>query len=300
MKTENKLLKFSAAGGLFFALVGIGWGIVIDSEMILFDGVYSLISLLLSILSIFICKFINKKDKVNFPFGKKALEPIVVAFKSIVLIIMCLITLSNAIKTILNGGNPVDTGFALTYSIISVVGCALVYYYMKIRGKKINSDIIRAESAQWLMDTVISVGVLLGFIIVLLIKNTRFTYLTIYVDPAMVIITSSIFLRIPIVQFIRVFKEIILVKANDEINDDITVVVKDIEKEYNFEDSITRVSKMGSSLRIEIDFIFNEDSKMQSLEEMDKVREKIDKKTKHIKYDKWLNVSFTGNRKWAI
>lgn len=300
MKTENKLLKFSAAGGLFFALVGIGWGIVIDSEMILFDGVYSLISLLLSILSIFICKFINKKDKVNFPFGKKALEPIVVAFKSIVLIIMCLITLSNAIKTILNGGNPVDTGFALTYSIISVVGCALVYYYMKIRGKKINSDIIRAESAQWLMDTVISVGVLLGFIIVLLIKNTRFTYLTIYVDPAMVIITSAIFLRIPIVQFIRVFKEIILVKANDEINDDITVVVKDIEKEYNFEDSITRVSKMGSSLRIEIDFIFNEDSKMQSLEEMDMVREKIDKKTKHIKYDKWLNVSFTGNRKWAI
>lgn len=300
MKTENKLLKFSAAGGLFFALVGIGWGIVIDSEMILFDGVYSLISLILSILSIFICKFINKNDKVNFPFGKKALEPIVVAFKSIVLIIMCLITLSNAIKTILNGGNAVDTGFALTYSIISVVGCALVYYYMKIKGKKINSDIIRAESAQWLMDTVISVGVLIGFIIVLLIKNTRFTYLTIYVDPAMVIITSSIFLRVPIAQFVRVFKEIILVKANDEINDDITVVVKDIEKEYNFEDSITRVSKMGSSLRIEIDFIFNEDSKMQSLEEMDMVREKIDKKTKHIKYDKWLNVSFTGNRKWAI
>lgn len=300
MKTENKLLKFSAAGGLFFALVGMGWGLFIKSEMIMFDGVYSLISLFLSILSIFICKFIDKKDKVNFPFGKKALEPIVVAFKSIVLIVMCLITLTNAIKTILNGGNAVETGFALTYSILSVIGCALIYAYMRIKGKKLNSDIIKAESAQWLMDTVISAGVLFGFIIVLIMKNTRLSYFNIYVDPVMVIITSVIFLKVPISQFIRVFKEIILVKANDEINDDIYVVVKNIEKEYNFEESITRVSKMGSSLRIEIDFIFNEDSKLESLEEMDEVREKIYNKTNHIKYEKWLNVSFTGNRKWAI
>lgn len=300
MKIENKLLKFSAAGGLFFALVGIGWGLFINSEMIIFDGVYSLISLFLSILSIVICKFIDKKDKVNFPFGKKALEPIVVAFKSIVLIIMCSITLSNAIKTILNGGNPVDTSFALSYSVVSVIGCGLIYYYMKSKGKKLNSDIIKAESSQWLMDTAISAGVLVGFMIVLIIKNTKFSYLTIYVDPAMVIITSVIFLKVPISQFIKVFKEIILVKANDEINNDIYVIVKDIQEEYNFEDSITRVSKMGSSLRIEIDFIFNEESKMESLGEMDEVREKIDKETNHIKYEKWLNVSFTGNKKWAI
>lgn len=300
MKIENRLLKFSAAGGLFFALVGMGWGLFIDSEMIMFDGVYSLISLFLSILSIAICKFIAKKDKINFPFGKKVLEPMLVAFKSIVLIIMCSITLTNAIRTISTGGNPVDTGFALTYSIVSVIGCGLIYYYMRSKGKKLNSDIIKAESSQWLMDTAISVGVLLGFMIVLIIKNTKFNYLTIYVDPSMVIISSIIFLKVPISQFISVFKEIILVKANDEINDDIYMIVQDIQKEYNFEDSITRVSKMGSSLRIEIDFIFNDESKMETLQEMDKVRERIYKKTKHIKYEKWLNVSFTGNKKWAI
>lgn len=300
MKSVDKLLKFSAAGGLFFALVGIGWGLYIDSEMIMFDGVYSFISLLLSIISISICKFIAKKDKINFPFGKKALEPIVVAFKSIVLIIMCSITLNNAIKTVVTGGNPVDVGFALGYSIISVIGCSLIYYYMRSKGKQLNSDIVKAESSQWLMDAGISVGVLVGFVIVLVIKNTSLSYLTIYVDPAMVIITSFIFLKVPISQLISVSKEIILVKANDEINNDIYVIVKDIEEEYNFEDSITRVSKMGSSLRIEIDFIFNGDSKMESLEEMDTVREKISKKTNHLEYDKWLNVSFTGNKKWAI
>lgn len=300
MKRSNKLLKFSATGGLFFALVGIGWGLFIDSEMIMFDGVYSLISLFLSIISIAICKFIEKKDKINFPFGKKALEPLLVAFKSIVLIIMCLITLTNSIKTILSGGNQIEIGYALAYSIVSALGCGIIYYYMKSNVKKLNSDIIKAESTQWLMDTGISLAVLIGFIIVLIIRNTKFNYLTVYVDPVMVIISSIIFLKVPISQFIKVFKEMILVKANDEINNDIYVVVKDIQKEYNFEDSITRVSKMGSSLRIEIDFIFNDESKMESLDEMDTVRETIDKKTKHIKYEKWLNVSFTGNKKWAI
>ena len=90
------------------------------------------------------------------------------------------------------------------------------------------------------------------------------------------------------------------VKADDEINEDIYVLVKEIEEEYKFEDSITRVSKIGSELRIEIDFVYNKDSKLKTLDQMDRVREEINNAIKHIDYNKWLNVSFTGNKKWAI
>ena len=92
----------------------------------------------------------------------------------------------------------------------------------------------------------------------------------------------------------------ICVKADDEINDDIYVLVKEIEEEYNFEESITRVSKIGRELRIEIDFVYNKDSKLKTLDQMDNVREEINDAIKHIDYKKWLNVSFTGNKKWAI
>ena len=99
---------------------------------------------------------------------------------------------------------------------------------------------------------------------------------------------------------INSFKEILCVKANDEINDDIYFIVKEIEKEYKFEDSISRVSKIGGELRIEIDFIYNEESKLKDLDQMDCVREKVYDAIKHIDYNKWLNVSFTGDKKWAI
>ncbi|CUQ43724.1 cation efflux family protein [Clostridium paraputrificum] len=300
MKVEKNMLKFSALGCLFFAALGLGWGIVIKSSMIMFDGLYSFISLFLSILALWITNYISKNDFEKFPFGKGMLEPITVAFKSIVLIIMCSTTFINAVKEVMAGGNHVDTNMALWYSIISTVGCAIVYFVIDRKGKKLSSDLLNAESNQWLMDTILSAAVLVGFMVSFILSKTSLSYLTIYVDPFMVIISSVIFIRVPVVTLINSFKEIVNVNADDDINNKIYTIVKDIEEDYNFEDSITRVSKVGRELRIEIDFVFNEESTLNELEEMDKVRERVYKNMAGIKLDKWMNVNFTGDKKWAL
>lgn len=300
MKLENKILKLSAAGALFFALLGIAWGWAIDSEMIIFDGMYSFVSLILSMLSLFISNYISRKEQDKFPFGKHILEPIVISVKSVVIGIMCIYSFIDAIKTIASGGNSIGYDVALIYSVISVLGCSFVYWCISHNGKKLSSELLKAEGSQWLMDTVLSAGVLVGFIIASILSNTRFNFMNNYIDPTMVLITSLIFIRIPVKTFISSFKEIVSYSANEEINDDIQVLVKEIEKEYNFEDSITRVSKVGRALRIEIDFIYNDNSKLSTLDQMDYVREKLYKQMKHINYNKWLNVSFTGDKKWAL
>lgn len=300
MKAENKMLKFSALGGLFFAILGIAWGWAINSEMISFDGLYSLISLGLALFALIATNFINKKDFKNYPFGKSTLEPVIVIIKSIVLLIMCLISLFSAITQVLNGGNNVEEGFALGYALISSVGCTWVYLYMKKSSKNINSEIVNAESNQWLMDAMLSVGVLVGFVISIFLKHIGLANLSKYVDPGMVILSSSIFLKMPITSTIEAFKELINSTADDEINGDIRNLVKEIEMEYELEDSVARVAKVGRELRIEIDFIVSNNSKIKSVEDMDKVREFIDNNTNHFDLKKWLNISFTKNKKWAI
>lgn len=300
MKIENKILKLSVFGALFFALFGIAWGWAIDSEMIIFDGLYSFISLILSMLSLYISKFMAKKDIEKFPFGKHILEPLVISIKSLIILMMCLYSLIDAIKIIINGGNTVEFGLAIIYSVISVVGCGVISFYMKKKEKELSSELIKAESNQWLMDTALSAAVLVGFIIAMILAGTKFRFLNSYIDPTMTLVVSVIFLRLPIKTFISSFKEIISVKADDEINEDIYVLVKEIEEEYNFEESIARVSKVGRELRIEIDFVYNKNSKLKTLDQMDSVREEINDAIKHIKYNKWLNVSFTGNKKWII
>ena len=300
MKLENKILKISMVGALFFALFGIAWGWTAQSEMIIFDGLYSFISLALTMLSLYINNFIAKKELDKYPFGKYILEPLVISFKSLIIGGMCLYSLIGAIQDVVHGGNTVEYGSALIYSIVSVIGCGGVYIFMKKKGDKISSELIKVEASQWLMDTLLSIGVLVGFVIAMILRNTRFSGLNVYIDPMMVIMVSVVFIKMPVQSFINAFKEILCVKADDEINDDIYVLVKEIEEEYNFEESITRVSKIGRELRIEIDFIYNKDSKLKTLDQMDNVREEINDAIKHIDYNKWLNVSFTGNKKWAI
>ncbi len=300
MKLENKILKISMVGALFFALFGIAWGWTAQSEMIIFDGLYSFISLALTMLSLYINNFIAKKELDKYPFGKYILEPLVISFKSLIIGGMCLYSLIGAIQDVVHGGNTVEYGSALIYSIVSVIGCGGVYIFMKKKGDKISSELIKVEASQWLMDTLLSIGVLVGFVIAMILRNTRFSGLNVYIDPMMVIMVSVVFIKMPVQSFINAFKEILCVKADDEINDDIYLIVKEIEKEYKFEDSISRVSKIGGELRIEIDFIYNEESKLKDLDQMDCVREKVYDAIKHIDYNKWLNVSFTGDKKWAI
>ena len=300
MKLENKILKLSVVGALFFALFGIAWGWALDSDMIIFDGLYSFISVILSMLSLYINNYMAKRDFEKFPFGKHILEPIVISIKSLIIAIMCLYSLVGAIKTILTGGNNLEFGLAIIYSIISVIGCGAISLYMKVKSKSLSSELIKAEFTQWLMDTSLSTAVLVAFIIGIIISNTKLNFLNSYIDPGMTAVVSLVCIRIPIKGLIESFKEVICVKANDEINDDIYVLVKEIEEEYKFEESITRVSKVGRELRIEIDFVYNKDSKLKTLDQMDNVREEINDAIKHIDYKKWLNVSFTGNKKWAI
>ena len=300
MKAENRILKFSAFGGLFFAILGIAWGWAIKSEMIQFDGLYSFISLGLALFAIVATNFINKSDINKYPFGKCNLEPIIVIFKSLILLVMCSITMFSAIKQVINGGNNVDEGFALGYALISSIGCTWIYFYMRKASKNLNSEIVKVESSQWFMDAMLSVGVLVGFLLSMSLKYIGLYKISIYVDPGMVILSSIIFIKMPITSTIEAFKELIYSTANEEINYDIIKLVKEIEKEYNLEDSISRVVKIGRELRIEIDFIISNESKIKSIDDMDKVREIIDKNTNHFDLKKWLNISFTKNKKWAI
>lgn len=300
METESYLLKISTLGTLFFAVLGIAWGWTVKSEMILFDGMYSLGGVILSLLALMGSIYINKKDYEKYPFGKKMIEPLIVIIKSLAIFIMCIYSLTGSIKDLINGGNEVQYGYALIYALISTLGCGIAYFFLKKKGKAINSSLVNIESSQWLMDTLLSMGVLVGFLIANIIKHTEFIWFNRYLDPLMVIICSSVFIKMPIKSFGDGLKELLEFKADDSITLEIDKLVEGIEREYNFEDTITRVSKTGNDLRIEIDFIYNEESNIKVLDEMDSLREKIFNSLSHINYEKWLNVSFTKDKKWAI
>jgi predicted Co/Zn/Cd cation transporter (cation efflux family) len=203
IKNEKQLIISSILGALGFALGGIILGNMVDSQMIIFDGLYSFISLGLSMLSLWAMGSVSKHKNIQlFKSGKPItvkVDTAVVFIKYSVILFIVTGSLITAISALLDGGRNTSLNYALLYSIISTIACYGVYVMLRNPSKKKNSALLRAEAHQWLMDTWASLGVLVGFIIGFILSLIpAASFLVPYTDPFMVVLVSLYFIRIPI------------------------------------------------------------------------------------------------------
>ncbi|GAB1622595.1 cation transporter [Agarivorans albus] len=204
--TEKTLLSFSSFSSFLFALLGISLGLWAGSLVIVFDGAYSLVSLALTLVSL--GSLALRKHPVFEEQPNKALmiEPAVVAFKGLAISAMCLFSFGSAVLAIVNGGRDVDTGLALVFGLLNIVGCVATYLILTKASK--HSLLLDAEAKQWLMDSVISGAVLLGFVVAMLLSKSAYAAFAVYADPAMVIIASAYFVWVPLKMTLRALNQL--------------------------------------------------------------------------------------------
>lgn len=198
VQLERRLLQFSTFSSFMFAMLGIGLGLWMGSLVIVFDGAYSFISLALTLVSLVAAAYIRKPAVAARPERVAKIEPAVIALKGTVITVMCCLSFSSAVVAILNGGREVDTGLALLFGVVNVLGCLATMWVMATQGRKIQSGLVTAEINQWLMDTVISGAVMIGFILASLMRFTPWAEYAVYADPVMVVIASIYFVMVPL------------------------------------------------------------------------------------------------------
>ncbi|MGF1756679.1 cation transporter [Photobacterium sagamiensis] len=218
VQLERKLLQCSTVSSLLFALMGIGLGLWMGSLVIVFDGAYSLVSLALTLVSLVAAAYIRKPVANRDPVKLARVEPMVIAFKGLVITIMCCVSFSSAVMAILNGGRDVDTGLALVFGVINVVGCFANYRIMSKMGKKAQSGLVDAEVKQWLMDTVISGAVLVGFVVAKLLSISELSVYAVYADPVMVVIASIYFVIVPLKMISGAVSDLLAVQQREPVN----------------------------------------------------------------------------------
>lgn len=301
IKSEKTVLKVSVYAAILFSITGIGVGIMADSQMILFDGLYSIMSFALSGLSLFTSYFKSKEDEARYPFGKERIEPIVIVVKYSAILIMVIGSLIAAIYALFTGGREVSLNLAILYSIGGATLCYLVYRYLYFHPAREVSNLISAEANQWFMDTLVTVGVVVGFIITYLVKRMGWaTGLIPYIDPLMVIAVSIYFIRVPVLEIKNSIGELMDMRPEGNISSKIESDVSDIEKKYGIKESFVRISKTSNMVWIEVDFLVDSSSQVKTVENQDTVREEFRRRMESISYEKWITISFIGDRKWAI
>ncbi|GMQ48177.1 hypothetical protein VB10N_31760 [Vibrio sp. 10N] len=210
---ESSVLRVSAIIATGFAVAGLVVGVLMGSLVIAFDGVYSMVSLLLTLLSLAAAQQLKNPNSHASKYGRQTVESLVIAIKASVILIIVLASLYSAVSAMFTGGRPVDTTVATLFGLFNVLGCTYAWWYIASKNKKMGSNLIEAETKQWQMDTLLSVAVMAGFISAWAMEFTPWAHLSVYADPTMMILMSVYFIKVPGQMLFQACKA--LSRAND-------------------------------------------------------------------------------------
>lgn len=291
-KNENSILTFSALLASGFAVGGMVLGLLVGSIVIVFDGVYSLVSLLLTLLSLAASYYISKPSKSIFPFGKAVLEPIVIAIKAAVILVVVAFSLFSAVTALMTGGREVDASIATIFGVVNMIGCGYAWWFMAKKSRRFSSGLIEAEKKQWQMDTLLSVAVTLGFIAAWLVSLTPYAHYAVYADPMMMVLMGFYFLKVPFDMLVGALRELLMMTPSKELCQSVGKDVLEIEKVTEHQLKLAGVTKVGQELRVNVDLHVDDDT--LELDTLEHTRKQLTKRlSKHrFKLQLQLNVAY--------
>ncbi|GAM63273.1 cobalt-zinc-cadmium resistance protein [Vibrio ishigakensis] len=287
---ESRILTFSAILCLGFAVMGVVVGLWVGSLVIVFDGAYSLISLLLTLLSLVAAKYIANPSRTQFPLGLAALEPIVISVKATVILSVVVASLYSAAMSLFSGGRPVDASIATLFGVVNVAGCLLGWLVIKRMNKNLNSGLIDAEGKQWQMDALISLAVLLGFVAAWVLSQTTLAAYSVYADPVMMLLMGGYFLKVPFDMLKGAVLELLNKSADKSVCDQVIKQVSNENDVQPLDISVSAVTKVGNELRVHIDVAIPEDENLQC-RDIERTKKSLHHKLNKLPYKLQLNMN---------
>ena len=284
-ETERRFLVASmiAAGAL--GALGVVWGIVSGSQMILLDGVYSFVGIVLSGLLLWASAVSDRRATRRFQYGMAAATPLAITIQAFVLLATLLYAAVEAIYTVRDGGSAVPAGWGIAYGVVVAVACVAVTASMQ-RGAG-HSDLLISEAAAWKVSAWRGAGMVLGFAVLGLLAGSRWSSMAPYVDPAMVILSCVLLLPSPLGMLRGTVGELLEAAPSETISDAIRSAVRAVEAEFDLDEPDLYTSKLGSRLYVELNSTAAPDV---TISQEHAVRESMQRRLEALPYDVWLTV----------
>jgi cation diffusion facilitator family transporter len=293
---DHRLLLVSVWASAGFAVVSCVWGVLSGSSMIVFDGLYSFASIGLSLLAVAALRVSRRGPDATHPWGREEWEPVVVVVKALALGALSIYAVVGGITDLLAGGREVATGWALGYAVLATAGGAAVTLVLRRGGR---GGLVKAEAAEWQGDTLLSIGVLVGFGIAAGLLAAGRPDLAAYVDPGMVVLVSLLFLRVPAGLVGRGMRELLAMSPPDATMRELQAVVDDVRDRYRMREAFLRASQVGGRVDVEIDYLVDDTSTVHTVADCDEVRGDLHERLTALGHERSVVVAFTTEPRWA-
>ncbi|NWB07514.1 cation diffusion facilitator family transporter [Pseudomonas sp. D5002] len=294
---EQSLLKQSTILMFAVAIAGIITGVVSGAQSILFDGFFSLIATAIKVLMLITAKLIAKKSNERFQFGYWHLEPMVLLIEGSFLLLIAIYAFLNGVFGIINGGRDIELGLVIIYAAVFTVVEFAYFFYVRYRNRTLKSSLIQFDNISWLVDAMLSVGLLVSFLAALLLKSQGYGQWAVYVDP-LILILLALSMLAPAFKILRPALRDVLGIVPDQLDGKVREVMEAAQARHGFDDYVSYVQKHGRARYIEIHVVLPADYPVDNVATLDGLREEISTGLGKPDAARWLTISFTGDRKW--
>ncbi|WP_311211915.1 MULTISPECIES: cation transporter [unclassified Arthrobacter] len=273
----------SAAGALFL-------GVLSGTRIIVFDGAYMGIGLVLTAISLKASSASAKGPTRRFPFGRDALTPLVVLIQGLAVAGTLLVAAGDAVVVIRDGGSPVSAAIIAIYgAATAAVGFGVAAWMGRAAP---DSDLVVAEIAQWRAGAILSVMMLLGAGVALVLQSLGLDDVALYVDPVLVLVACLILAYIPLGLIRTGLNELLEGAPSPELDAAITAAIRGVRATYGLQEPLIRSGKVGRKLYVEVDFVVV--GSEWSVGEEDAVRRAVVKALEPLGLDVWAYVALTA------
>ena len=285
---EERALKTSMLGGFLLGIWGIVMANITSSGAIMLDGMFNLISAILSFFSIYITRLIAEKETKEYPLGYFAFESLLVMIKGASILILIVLSVSVSLKVLLSGGREPELGLMIVYIAIAVISCFIMYFLSRRSFKRAGTDILDAETQSWLINAVVSGAIGLAFIMVILIQGTSLGWIARYVDQILVIVFSLLFLKDPLLLIKSGLKELLLAAPQQEYSRPFEVKLIPMKEQLDLKSLKLEVLKTGR--RIWVTIFVDPEKDTINVNEFMKVKKHLTKLAREVYEDSQTEV----------
>ena len=299
-RLEQRTLWLSIYGVLVIAAGSIAWGLIIESNVVILNGIFSLFSLISGGLSLLVARLVVLPADRRFPFGYSHLEPLVHSVNGLMVLFMCVYAFINGVEGIRAGGHAVDAAGVVWFSVVAgVLSLGLGLHEISV-GRRLDSLLLRNDGKTWLMDALFSLATFLGFAVLPFLPEPYRDLWARYADPAMVSVLALLLLPVPIGILNSSLREVLVMSSTDAaLVARVEKVLEQLRSEHDILRTVHHIARSGRTLFIEVDLVVGADFRLQTVAEQDGLRQRIWEALGLPLEEAWLSVAVTADPRWV-
>lgn len=292
-RTERRALGVSAAASASVGVVAVVWGLSVQSQALLLDGVYALIGMGLSLLTLHAARLVAAGPTPGYPFGREALAPLMVGVQGLVLLGTLLYASIDALLTIRAGGSDAAVGSALLYAVASLVLSVVLVVAL---GRGNSSELVGAEVAQWKAGAVLSGVLAIGFALAVALTRLDAGAVVGYVDPLLVLAAAALLVATPVRMVRTSLRELLEASPDASVTGPIEATVAALGDELGLPEPALRIGKLGRKTYIELDYVV--EAGVWKVGDADLVRRALIERLSQPGRLLWVNVELHTDPDW--